>query len=74
MWASSHVHLPHLEHLDPSDWSDLDDIKDIVDNKLLSLSKPHGLGKVKGTEVIEAFGPSMPITFPAPGGPMGDGG
>ena len=61
MWASSQCHLPHLECIDPSDQSDLDDIDDVVDYKLLS----HGLGKVMGTKVIEAFG--LSITYYVPG-------
>ena len=41
MCVSSRCHLPHLECLDLTEWSHLDDIEDVVDNKLLSLSKPH---------------------------------
>ena len=65
MQASSQCCLPHVEHLDPSDWSDLDDIEDIVDKKTLVTLKPTVLGKVKGTEVIEAFGLSDAYYIPS---------
>ena len=52
---SSQSHLPCLEHLDPSNWSDLDDIEEpLIANS--GHSQTHGLGKVKGTEMTEAFG------------------
>ena len=52
---SSLCHLPHQECWDPSDLSDLDDIEEAIDSELLLLST-HDLGKVAGTETMEAFG------------------
>ena len=43
--------------LDLSELSNWDDIEDAIDNGLLSLSKPHSLGKRKGTGVTEVAGP-----------------
>ena len=52
---SSQCCLPHLECLDASDWSDLDNIKGAIDTNSRH-SQTCGLGKVRGTKVMEAFG------------------